>query len=123
MALFSNPVKDYSEIIQLLNTKSDKKDDLYNALMDKETNVLNTINRVANTKQNLEFQSTLLYNQTILGLIALFGNTWKNIFQELVIEKRFRDALAILTDGDRKIHLGFMLALIALFIYLVDITA
>jgi len=123
MALFSNPVKEYADILQLLNNKSERKDDLYNALMDKEDNVLNTINRVANAKQTMDFQGTLLYNQSLLHVIALFGNTWKNIFYEIFIEKRYKEMGVILTDGDRKIYLGIMIVLIALFLFLIDISS
>lgn len=120
MALFANPVKEYNDILNLLASDKSGKNEVYQQLLSKETNVLDTINRVANTKQKMDFQSTLFYNMSLIHLIAVFGNTWKNIFQELVIERRFKETLLILTMGERKIHLGIMIVILSIFLFLID---
>lgn len=95
-------------------------EDVYIDLMTKEKNVLDTINRVVNFEESNEKQTKLLYNYSVLDIFVLFCNTWYNIFIELVNEDMYKRPLVVFWNDDRKIYVGLMLVLIALFMFFID---
>lgn len=118
MALFVNPNKEYDEILTALDEGNN--DIVYQDLIKKEKSVLDSINRVVNQKQSENVQSSQIAKMDVLKLISNFSFTWRAIFEELVIERRYREALHILTHGDRKIYLGIMIVLIAFTLFFID---
>lgn len=100
--------------------QSNQNNDIYNDLMNKEKNVLDTINRVIDYEQTKEKEVKLFYNHSLLDIINTFANTWYNIFIELVNEDMYKNPLIVFWNDDRKIYVGMMLVFIALFLFFVD---
>ena len=115
-------MNDYKEMLALMESPSQNLGDVYTELIKKEDKVLDVLNRMTEFEVKNKKHDTLFYNATIYEAIAMFANTWKNIFVELFVEKRFRDVDHILLDGDRKIYFGIMMILIAFSLFFVSIT-
>ena len=114
-------VSEYKSLLNMLETRS--KDDIYQQLMQKEKAVLDTINVVANTENSKKTEAKIIYNKPVLQVIALFANTWHNIFKELIIEsKGYKHIVDILWIGDRKVYVGAMIVFIALILFFIDIS-
>lgn len=118
---YSTPTSEYNTI--LLKMQNSPKTDLYNELLKKEDNVLTTVNRVVNHEQTKVINQELFYNMPLLNIIAIFANTWKNIFIELTVYRDFKNVIGIyeiFTKNDRKIYVGIMLLLVVFFLFMVS---
>lgn len=121
---YSDPTVEYSKLVNLLQSSNVSKGEVYSELMKKEENTLKTINRVVEHESNKRTDEKLLYNMPLLTIIALFVNTWRNIFLELASMgelKNFNTIYDIFTKKDRKIHVGLMLLVVGIFLYVIDI--
>jgi hypothetical protein len=117
----SDAYKEYKDFVNSVNDSS-QKDDVYNELMQKETNVLNTINRVAETELSKKNNTNLFYNKSLIEIAALFANTWANIFTELINEDMYKQPMQVFWNGDRKIHVGLMIVLVSIFLFFIQIS-
>lgn len=103
----------YKDILQAIDNTDYSKSDIYKDLMQAEANVLNKLERITeNQKRDLN-SKLLFYNLTILEAVALFANTWKNIFLEIFVEKQYDKLHVILLKDERKIIIGIMILFIA----------
>ncbi len=107
------PYQSYSNILSLLQEDALSRKDVYTELMKKEKKVLDTVNRVVNQDNENTKESLLFINLSISDLIARFAYNWQNIFQELIIDKKFADLPLILFDKERKFYVGIMLLIVA----------
>lgn len=107
----------YKEIFDLVN--DNKKEDVYSALMTKEAAVLDTVNRIVQKKENSSYSNFM--DLSLFDIITNFAIVWKRIYQEVVIFKQ-RDIIALFYENDRKIYVGIMLVMIALFLYFIDVS-
>lgn len=114
--------KEYKSILDLLN-KDISKNDIYSELMKKEENILNTVNRLSTTNISSSIQDTIFYNKSLLEILTLFANTWTNIFTELINEDMYKYPTKVFWEGDRKIFVGIMIVIIALFLFFIQISA
>jgi hypothetical protein len=107
-------MNNYKEILSMVEDQN--KEEVYTALMAKEKDVLDTINRMVEQKPvtNLSF-----VDQSLFDLVTNFALAWKRIYQEAVLYKQ-RDVMALFYNNERKIYVGVMLVVIALFLYFID---
>lgn len=117
----SDAYTDYKDFVNTVNDSS-QKDDVYNELMQRENNVLNTINRVAENELNKKINSSIFYEKSIIEIAALFSNTWANIFTELINEDMYKNPMQVFWHGDRKIHVGLMIVFISIFLFFIQIS-
>lgn len=110
---------EYNEILKMVSDPSNQKEDVYTALVTKEEQVLNTINRMVE-KEKKESNNLFMHN-SLFEIITAFALTWKRIYQEIVIFKQ-RDILTLFYHGERKIYLGIMIVLVSLLLYFIDIS-
>lgn len=120
MAFVSNPVKEYNDILNLLNNGA-AKDDVYDHLMQREKEVLNAVNRVAESEMSKTTYKSSFLNMSVIDLIGNFAKTWLAIYTEFLHLKNPRDIVRILWTRERKIYVGIMIVGIALFFFFVDI--
>ena len=114
-------VSEYTSLLNMLETTS--KDDIYLQLMQKETAILKNINNAVNTENVNKTEAKMIYNKPVLEVVALFANTWHNIFKELIIESNgYKNVIDILWTGDRKVYVGVMVVLVALILFFIDIS-
>lgn len=116
-----NPYKDYSEFLKLLEDTTLNKDDVYQQIISKEKNALEVINRVSQNLAEKKKADLLFYNMTVLDIIAMLTNTWKNMLNELVANKS-TNILPIVWKGDRKIYTGITIVMVALILFFLDVS-
>ena len=120
MASIETAYGDYKDLVKGLADGA-SKDTIYEEIMAKEQNRIDLINRVVTQKQEAAAMSSLFYNNSLLEIAIAFAQAWRAIFTRLVVEKApATQWQGILYDGDRKIYVGMMLVLVALFLYFVD---
>lgn len=117
------PAQQYNDLLKALDNSSQSKSDVYKDLMNLESNVLSTVNRVAESKLNEELREYLVTEQPISAVIALTANNWINMMTELVAIENPGDIFKILLEGNRKIYFGLLLACIGLFIFFIEISS
>lgn len=118
LTLKPNAYSDYKELIN--NLENDTVGDVYQQLMEKEQKRIDLINHVVDQKNGHVWSNTILYNQTLLEVAMNFAATWKLIFKEMYVERRFDRWFDIFYEGDRKIYVGLMIVVIALFMFFVS---
>ena len=122
MASIETAYGDYKDLVKSLeNGDSMSMSNVYEQIMTKEQNRIDLINRVVEQKENKTWSDTLFYNHSLMEIAILFASTWRTIFNELLIERRFdmESLQHILYDGDRKIYTGIMMILISVFLYFI----
>jgi hypothetical protein len=112
---------DYNDLLSSLDNDA-SKGTVYEQIMAKEQNRIDLINRVVEEKNQKKWDSTIFYNNTVMDIAIQFASTWRTIFKQLFVDKRFDQWQTILYDGDRKIYSGMMLVLIAMFLFFVNIS-
>ena len=114
----NGPLNDYNDMLQLLKSDDMSRKDVYSELMEKEENVLNTISRISSQERIKTIYENTFGQLTIRDVFARFAFTWQNIFNELIVERMFSQALDVLFMGDRKIYVGIMIVIISLFLFI-----
>lgn len=122
MASIENAYNEYKNLLSDLKNENATKDLIYEKLMAKEDKILDLIGRVANQKNTSLLKDSVFYNQSLFEIIMNFANAWKNIFHEVVIEKRSLklEGLEVFYNGDRKIYVGMMIIFISLLFFFID---
>ena len=109
------PFQNYSNMMYMLENDKLSRKDVYSELMKKEDKVLDITSRLANQNRKIEMDNLFFVNLSISDLIARFSFTWQNIFNELIIERRYNDLPLILFNNERKFYVGMMLIIISIF--------
>lgn len=117
---FIDPVQEYNVINESLKENTD---DLYTELIKKEDNVLKAINKVTEHTKASHEREYMIYNMSIAKFIAMFANTWKNIYLEIIIQRRFKETISILLQKDRRVYIGVMMILISIFLFFIEISS
>lgn len=121
MASLDVVYKDYDELVKMLETDQNK-DDVYQAIMKKEENVLQVMNRIADERRENNSRATVIYNLSLLEFSTNFLTIWKNIITEFLYPGAYLRWQEILMQEDRKIYVGAMLVLIAFVLFFIDIS-
>lgn len=122
MASIESAYGEYKNLLSDLKNENATKDIIYEKLMAKEDKILDLIGRVVDQKNKSILQDSIFYNQSLFEIMMNFANAWKNIFNEVVIEKRDIqvEGLEIFYSGDRKIYVGMMILFIAIIFFFID---
>jgi hypothetical protein len=121
---YTIPSDEYRKITSMLDNNNITMSDAYNELLQKEKNVLATVNRVVEHEQKKRYDGKVFYNMPVLTVIALFIGTWKTILIELTsldFKSDYRSIPSIFIRKERKIYLGFMIIIVAVFLYISDL--
>jgi hypothetical protein len=111
---------EYSKLIDLLQKTDDRE--IYEELMKKEENVLDTVNRVVNYSNEKEVKSKEFMNMSLDQIIHKFFWNIKLIFSELLSAKTIQDASKVVLKEDRRIYIGLLLVIISIFLFFVIIS-
>lgn len=121
------PLKEYNDLLKLLEKDDLSRENLYQELMLKEQQVLDVSSRIATTHEKNQSINATFINTSLTNIIARFANVWTNIFTEIVEnatpdQYRALDPRRLLLKDDRKIYLGIMFILLALLSFFISIT-
>lgn len=111
--------KEYKDLLGLLNKSN--RDDVYVELMKKEKDLLDVVNRIANSPLSKQ-PEPFLYNLSIVDLVIKLIATWKTIIEELFVYKNY-NIKHVFWNGERKIYIGITLVIVALFLFFVDVSS
>jgi hypothetical protein len=122
------PLKEYSDLVKMIENDENSRDTLYQELINKEKNVLDVISRLATQEDGKTTRNNLFINITVQEAIGRFANTWNNIFQELIEASssfdhiKALDLRAVFIHEDRKIYVGFTLLIVAMLLFFISVT-
>lgn len=109
----------YNDLLIMLEEDNNSRKDVYAELMKREESVLDKLSLAANSgKLSKEPKTNLFLDMSLSDIVARFAYTWQNIFNELVIEKRFNSLPIVLFERERKLHVGLMLLLVSIFLFM-----
>lgn len=124
IGLSMHPVKEYSDLLNLIEQDSTTREDVYQELIKKEEKVLDVVSRVSSQMLEKNNNDNSLLDMSISEATARFANTWKNIYVEMIESRSVdpRKIADIVTKDDRKVYVGFMLVMIAMFLYFISVS-
>lgn len=113
---------EYKSLVDIL-AKSENHENTYQEVMNKETNVLDTVNNVVNYYKDIDIKEKQFVNMNISYVVYRFFNVWGELFKDLVNgDMKNVNLMDIFTKDDRLIYIGAMLVLISVFLYYIEIT-
>lgn len=118
----SRITQDYKDVLQMVQDPTYSKGDVYERIMKKEENALNLLNRVAEKQLQSELLSDNIMDMSVLQIVASFADTWRRIYQEVVLNPKIDNIMVLLWTPKNRVHVGIMVILTAIVIYFVDIT-
>ena len=117
------PLNEYKKLQRLIDDK-ESKEEIYQKMMQRETKVLDVINRVVEyeTKKREDTNISVM----MLELIHEFVRIWIIMIQEVMVldmnNIKAKQVFDIFLRNDRKIYLGTMLVLIVCILFFIDIS-
>ena len=117
-----DPQREYKDLLKLVDQEDKTQEDIYTELLKREGKVLDVVSRMMTQERLEDTTSTMFLNSSILDLVAKFSFTWTNIFNEMVVEKKYSDWINVLFKKERKIHVGMMFLFIAFFCFMISIS-
>ncbi len=116
-------MNEYSDLIKLVEASDSNREDVFSTLMQKETKVLDLLNRVAQQNQEKKATTRVFYNMSLIDLMNSLLSTWRIIIREVTHEDQTANTVkAIFWDGDRKLYVGVSVVMIGLILFFIDIS-
>jgi hypothetical protein len=111
---------EYNELVRLLKSSDPKE--VYEELVGKEKNILDTINRVIDFSNEKEIKSKEFTNMSLNEIIHKFYWNFQLMWRELYNVKTLQDLNKLFTKEDRPIYIGLFLVLISIFLFFIMIS-
>jgi hypothetical protein len=119
-SLSQNEFMDYEQLKQMLDYSP--TNGMYDELMNKESSVLETVNRVVNHSNQKQLESQEFLNLSISMHIGKFYRTMYAMFDDAFRVKSKEDMLLLFWNEDRIIYSGILIVLIVLFVFFISIS-
>ena len=116
--------KEYTNMLHALygDNKGHDLDEVYQELMNKEKNVLDTVDRVVNQKRRKSVRDEQFINMPVYAVVMRFGTVLSTLVSDVVKARSVRKAWAAVHREDRGIYVGLLLIIIALFLLIVQVS-
>ena len=119
LASVSDIYQDYSNILENISNP----ENIYEKVMNMEENRINLLNRVAEKQTNDHIFSTLLTEKKPSDIIhMIIGNLYIMFIIDLIEGRNF-NLMEVFYNGDRKIYTGFILVVIGILLFFIDISS
>ena len=105
------------EVPRLDTGSLDQRADAYHRLMQKETRVLETVDRVVNQMRHDVVEKSTFLNMSLTEIFVRTMHVLQNVLDELLHIRKPMDIVYVLWDGDRKIYMGILLIAIAFAVF------
>ena len=112
--------KDYRALVSMLYGGSVGDDEMYQELMKKEGNVLDTVNRVANQMRTDATQADEFVNLPIVAVIHRVYTSVRAVMKDLPAARNAKQLRDVIMRDDRRIYIGVLLICVALFLLLLQ---
>lgn len=113
-----DPVSDYERLLELINTsegRAFKEGEVYQELLNTEKRALKNASRISTQRSDQDNLAELLSNIKVGQVFRQFTHTWYLIYKAAMDKTLSLDTFLM---EDRKIYVGIMLLLIAVFLLL-----
>jgi hypothetical protein len=115
---------EYSKLLKLLNSKTDDPSTVYEELIKKEDRVLDVVNRVVNYSNEKQVKSEEFMNLSLNHIVARLFTVIKAIMSEVMLVRNFNQFMDVVTkEDDRKIYVGLLFIILAVFIFFIVISS
>jgi tetrahydromethanopterin S-methyltransferase subunit A len=115
---------EYSKLLKLLNSKTDDPSTVYEELIKKEDRVLDVVNRVVNYSNEKQVKSEEFMNLSLNHIVARLFTVIKAIMSEIMLVRNFNQFMDVVTkEDDRKIYVGLIFIILAVFIFFIVISS
>ena len=114
---------EYKKLAKQLENKSISKDEVYYEIMNKEKVALDAINAAAEKETIDRLNASIFYNRPLVDILSDYLNTWKHIFNDLVLEDGYLRPHIVFFKNDRKIYLGITFVILAFILFFVEISS
>jgi hypothetical protein len=112
---------DYGEYKAILAVAERRNvEDAYQDLMQKEDEVLHTVNEVVRYHRDTDIKGGEFVQQDISSIIHRFLEVWREIIENITSARSWNDVVSAVGNGDHPIYLGMTLIVIALFLFLIE---
>jgi len=112
---------EYDKLMDVLNYAP--TNGMYEELMKREDNVLQTVNRVVDHSNQRQLESHEVVNMSLMQNVKNFGNTMYKMFDELFKAKNYDDVVHVFRNSERVIYMGVMIVVMSLFLYFATISS
>lgn len=110
----------YSEYTSLVDILEKSSDQTYEELMQKEKNVLSTVNNVVNHIQDRQAKSEQFVYSNISDIVKDFFLMWPNLLEDLSKVKNTPQLMDALNKQHRIIYIGMFFIICAFVIFLIE---
>jgi hypothetical protein len=121
LALLQMKAIEYGEYKEVLDVvQRENVEDAYQDLMEKEKDVLTTVNNVVKYYRDKDISDGEFVNQSISSISERLVGVWFEIITDIASATSLYDVITTLTKNDHPIYLGITLVVIALFLFLIE---
>jgi len=114
--------QEYKDVLNMIQDPSYNKSDIYEQIMKKEDNALNILSRIAENEQRKDLKTDNFMEMSMMQIIASFADSWKRLYQEAILEPDPKKIMAMMWTPKYRLNVGLMILMIALLVYLVDLS-
>ena len=114
--------REYRELMDIINRRGDHGSDKYQELMQKETRVLDTVDRVINDSRLQTIKRTNITEMSIMQIISRTAEVVHDIYLELFTVRSLQDAKDVFVRSDRIVYLGIIVTMIGFFIGFIQLS-
>jgi hypothetical protein len=112
---------DYGEYKAILDaTQRVNVEDTYQDLMQKEDDVLKTVNEVVRYHRDTDIKEGEFIYQGVNSIVRRFLDVWGEMIEGITNAKSLNDVISMLGKKDHPIYIGMTLIVIALFLFLIE---
>lgn len=114
---------EYSSLVDILENSENPSENTYGSLMEKEKNVLATVNHVVNSIKDKDIQSRQFVDLSVSDIAQNFFLEWPKMIKDLLESKSKSELYQTLTKQHRTIYWGVLFITIGLFLFFIDSTS
>jgi hypothetical protein len=115
----SQQAREYRDIMDIIHGRGEFGNDAYSHLMDKETPVLDTVNRVVNDARLQSSQGRMFLNKSLIQLATGTVTAVHDLYIDLMHIKSLHDILIALMVPTRRPYMGIVIIVISLILMIV----
>lgn len=115
--------REYKHLMSIIDGSARNGDEVYNNLMNTESRVLDTVDRVVNDSRLQQVQRNNFLNMSLLEIAGTTAQVMRDTYLDLVKVRSARDFVKAFTKRNRRIYLGLVLVVVCVTLLALDATS